>query len=125
QLAPGAQPVQAAEVAAPWQQTAVAANDAYQPVDALPHVQDAGGAPQMASADTGTLSDAPPVGAPTGQPNPAAVRDSIAQLVNPRQGVPPQNPLLGGGQSPAVMPPSVNPDPSLLGSPLEAAQNPP
>jgi len=125
QLAPGAQPVQAAEVAAPWLQTAAAANDAFQPVDSLPPVQDAGGAPQMASADTGTLSDAPPMGAPTGQPNPAAVRASIAQLVNPRQGVPPQNPLLGGGQSPAAMPPSVSPDPSLLGSPLEAAQNPP
>ena len=67
QLAPGAQPVQAAEVAAPWQQTAVAANDAYQPVDALPPIQDAGGAPQMASADPGTLSDAPPVGAPSEQ----------------------------------------------------------
>jgi hypothetical protein len=125
QLAPGAQPVQTAEVAAPWQQTAAAANDAYQPADALPPVQDAGGAPQMASADTGTLSDAPPVGAPTGQPNPAAVRASIAQLVNPRQGVPPQNPLLGGGQSPAAMPSTVSPDPSLLGSPLEAEQNPP
>jgi hypothetical protein len=125
QLAPGAQPVQAAEVAAPWQQTAVAANDAYQPVDALPPIQDAGGAPQMAAADTGTLSDAPPVGAPTGQPNPAAVRASIAQLVNPRQGVPPQNPLLGGGQSPANMPSTLDVDPSLLGSPLDAAKNPP
>jgi hypothetical protein len=94
-------------------QTAAADYAAYQPVDALPPVQDAGGAPQTASVDTGTMSDAPPMGAPTGQPNPAAVRASITQLVNAQRGGLQQNPMLAG-QSPA----SLSVDPSSLGSPL-------
>jgi hypothetical protein len=110
-----ASPVPAA--AAPLLQAA-ANNDAYQPADALPPVADAGGAPQLASADTGTMSDAAPVGAPTGQPNPAAVRASIAQLMQARQGGPQPNPMLAG-QQPASAPSDLSPDPSLLGSPLK------
>jgi hypothetical protein len=103
--------------AAPLLQAA-ANNDAYQPADALPPVQDAGGAPQMASADTGTMSDAPPMGVPTEQPNSAAVRASIAQLMQTRQGGSQPNPMLAG-QSPASAPSTISPDPALLGSPLE------
>jgi len=117
-------PVQAAEAVQLQPsavQTASADYSAYQPADALPPVQDAGGAPQMASVDTGTMNDAPPMGAPTGQPNPAAVRASITQLMQARQGVPPQNPLSGGGQSPAAMPSAFSPED--LGSPPEAANN--
>jgi hypothetical protein len=113
-----AAPATAAAVPASWLSGAVANNADYQSADALPPVQDAGGAPQLASADTGTVSDAAPVGAPTGQPNPAAVRASIAQLMQTRQGGSQPNPMLAG-QSPASAPSTISPDPALLGSPLE------
>jgi hypothetical protein len=102
---------------------AAAVNDAYQPADALPPVADAGGAPQMAALNTGTMNDAAPVGVPTGQPNPAAVRDSIASLMQTqRQGVPQPNPMLAG-QAPAGLPSAFSP--ADLGSPPEAANNRP
>jgi hypothetical protein len=94
---------------------------------APPPVQDASVAPpvQVAQADTGTVSDAPPVGGqPAAQPN---VRDALAQqvMMQQRPGGPPQNPLLAAGQSPAAMPSTLGVDPALLGSPARSAENRP
>ena len=83
--------------------------------------------PQTASLTSpDTASDAPPVGIQ--QAPPAAdpgVRNALAQQVMQQQrpGVAPQNPLLGGGQSPAAMPSTFSPED--LGSPPEAAANRP
>jgi hypothetical protein len=92
-----------------------------------PPVQDASVAPpvQVAQADTGTVSDAPPVGTqPATQPN---VRDALAQqvLMQQRPGGPPQNPLLAAGSAPAAMPSTLDIDPALLGSPARSAENAP
>jgi len=94
-----------------------------------PPVQDAsvapqtGGYTQLAQADTGTVSDAPPVGIqPAAQPD---VRNALAQQVMAqRQGGPQPNPLLGG-QAPASMPSTLVPDPALLGSPDRSVENRP
>jgi hypothetical protein len=118
EVAPDAAP------AVPWIQTAAAADAAYQPADALPPVQAAGGAPQTVSLDSSTMNDAPPVGAPTGQPDPSAVRNSLASLMQTQRGGLQPNPMLAGS-APAGMPSTLDLDPALLGSPDRSADNRP
>jgi hypothetical protein len=85
-------------------------------------------------ADGSTMSDADPLPAtmpqppaevaqapPSNLPQDPAVRDRMAATLNARQGGPQPNPMLGG-QSPAAMPSTFNPED--LGSPLNLNNRP-